>query len=125
MSLSRCRESVASGAVVILRAGALGLALVAAGCASSHGARETAAQAHAQGRHGHGAEGTDVEDDGLPTQAPPLHRRSAEPDDPTQPYSRSYGTVPPRKSAEAGRAPASATAAPPAGLGRFASRRVD
>ena len=125
MSLSRCRASVASASVVVVRAAVLGLALAAAGCASSHGARETAAQAYVHTRPAQGAEAPEVEDDGLPTQTPPLHRRSAEPDDPTQPYSRNYGTVAPRRSAEAGRAFAPVSAPPPAGLGRIASRRGD
>lgn len=120
----RCRASVASAAVVVSRAAILGLALAAAGCASSHGARETA-QAYAHSNHARETDAPEVEDDGLPSQTPPLHRRSAEPDDPTQPYSRNYGTTLPRRSADAGRYAAPGPVPPPAGLGRVASRGAD
>jgi hypothetical protein len=37
------------------------------------------------------ASSVQIEDDGLPSQAPPLARIRQMPDDPTQPYSRNYG----------------------------------
>lgn len=36
----------------------------------------------------------ELEDDGLPAQSPPRIRKRAEPDDPSEPFSPNYGTVP-------------------------------
>jgi hypothetical protein len=36
----------------------------------------------------------EIEDDGIETQRPPLVRAQKLPDDPTQPYSPNYGSVP-------------------------------
>jgi hypothetical protein len=41
----------------------------------------------------------ELEDDGLPAQAPPMRTRANEPDDPTEPFSPNYGTVLPRAQA--------------------------
>lgn len=37
-----------------------------------------------------------IEDDGIEAQTPPRVRKQAEPDDPTEPWSPNYGTVPAR-----------------------------
>lgn len=59
----------------------------------------------------------DIEDDGLPVQRPPLVRSVQQPDDPSEPYSRNYGTPPPvlpaRSAPPSGPAPARAAAAAP------------
>ena len=67
------------------RFGALGLALLSAGCASkpetAPPARMTAPAQVAK---------VDIEDDGLPAQVAPRYRRAG-PDDPSQPWSPNYG----------------------------------
>jgi hypothetical protein len=55
----------------------------------------------------------EMEDDGQEAQLPPLRRTRAEPDDPSEPYSRNYGTV--------GGSRAAGPAAPPAGRERLPS----
>lgn len=42
----------------------------------------------------------DIEDDGREAQAPPPRRIREVPDDPTEPYSRNYGSAAPRRTAE-------------------------
>lgn len=87
------------GLSLAARAAALGLTLAGAGCASDG----------TQQRYAYAYPGTayvtppaprpqvpraEIEDDGLPAQAPPLRKRASEPDDPTEPFSPNYGTVP-------------------------------
>ena len=68
---------------LVARYGALGLALLSAGCATKPAmapqARMTAPIAKVE-----------IEDDGLPAQVAPRNRRAA-PDDPSQPWSPNYG----------------------------------
>lgn len=52
----------------------------------------------------------EVEDDGQEAQVPPLRHRPQEPDDPREPYSRNYGSLPPHKAE--GPAPAMRSAIP-------------
>ncbi len=63
----------------------------------------------------------EMEADGIEVQAPPRLRQRREPDDPTEPFSPNYGSVPPRVPVGSpeqvyapGAAPAVAPAAPPA-----------
>jgi hypothetical protein len=82
------------------RAVAIGILLALAGCASDKTARIPAAFGDlppsytAEVRPPRIA----IEDDGLPAQPPPL-RRSAAADDPREPWSPNYGTVPASKPA--------------------------
>ena len=62
-------------------------ALSAAGCAADHGGY------YADATPTHVARGSfvEMEEDGMPSQAPPPARIRQMPDDPSQPYSRNYG----------------------------------
>jgi hypothetical protein len=63
----------------------------------------------------------EMEDDGMEAQVPPLKRERTEPDDPSEPFSRNYGTVPPVRRAEApAGASALAAATPPTSRSRMA-----
>ena len=79
------------------------LALLLTGCAESQNYRQDAAYVRAPLPEV--AEATvprvELEDDGLPAQTPPLRRARPEPDDPTEPFSRNYGTVRPLRRAAA------------------------
>jgi hypothetical protein len=96
---------------------------VAAGCASDN-ARQRQAYAYPGMTHvappvpRQPAPRVEVEDDGLPAQAPPMRKRGHEPDDPTEPFSPNYGTVPPRAQASS---PANADDAAGSGDGRRGS----
>lgn len=99
--------------VALIGACLLGAALLIGGCASSKspayapvGAR-AAIPAPVPVR-------IEVEDDGLPAQSPPQRRVSAEPDDPSEPFSRNYGSRKPAvPAAQASTRPAQrATSAP-------------
>ncbi len=85
----------------------VGVAL--SGCASKSAQYES--QAPAWGVHGPAVAQSpaprpeEIEDDGLPAQTVPTHRARAIPDDPREPWSRNYGTVPARKSVDSTPAP--------------------
>lgn len=68
------------------------LTIAVGGCASSDAERQHAYQMHAAAMAAQRAQTArvEIEDDGLPSQAPPL-RRPQHPDDPTEPYSPNYG----------------------------------
>lgn len=77
----------------------IAVALSVAGCASDRDHRRDAYahQAHAaqQAMTQRPPAESELEDDGLPSQAPPPANRRPEPDDPREPYSPNYGrTVP-------------------------------
>lgn len=64
----------------------------------------------------------EMEDDGQEAQMPPLRRARAEPDDPREPFSRNYGTVPADPTAgDAGKVPPIPDDLPPAFRRRLAS----
>lgn len=69
----------------------------------------------------------EMEDDGQEAQLPPLRRTRTEPDDPSEPYSRNYGTSPQSRSAEvpAKRTPDIPADLPPQFRRRLASAMTD
>jgi hypothetical protein len=81
------------------------MALLAAGCASDEAGRYEASQPAYMSRYPGdpavappaqvaSAPTVVIEDDGLPSQLPPLRRPVPEPDDPTEPFSPNYGLPP-------------------------------
>ncbi len=93
------------------------LALAAAGCASKQAeyppgypqtvyAPQDVPAAPATPGQMASANGVVIEDDGLPSQMPPPHRRIGEPDDPREPYSPNYGGAAPNRQAASAAAPA-------------------
>jgi hypothetical protein len=97
----RCVAPHASAALPAARACVLGLAVLGAGCASKHAAHEPPARI--AGPHPHAVQGAwriEIEEDGLPAQLAPRHRRP-EPDDPSEPWSPNYGSRAPQKPAAA------------------------
>jgi len=98
--------------------GAVGIMLIAAtavceaGCAADNYAHYANSPAVA----GYVAEArrVEMEDDGLPSQAPPWARISQMPDDPSEPYSRNYGGENPAARIESpGRVPGQAAGSKP------------
>ena len=96
MSAKSCARSPASASNRFLsaaRLGVLGLAVLAAGCASKQAqqppTRLAAPPAATQGPNAWAAK-VEIEDDGLPVQLAPRHRRPV-PDDPSEPWSPNYG----------------------------------
>lgn len=84
----RSPAKVARAAIVLLLVAAAGL--VEAGCATDNNAYNAGAPANvAYVRQASVA--TEMEDDGLPAQAPPAANIRQLPDDPSEPYSRNYG----------------------------------
>jgi hypothetical protein len=98
------RGSAAQSVRLAACAAALSLSVVAAGCAGDN-ARQRQAYAYPGMVHVappapvQPAPRAEIEDDGLPSQAPPMRKRANEPDDPTEPFSPNYGTMPPRAQA--------------------------
>jgi hypothetical protein len=98
------RDGLSLSARLAARAAVLGLTLAAAGCASD-GTQQRYAYAYPGTAHVTApaprppVPRAEIEDDGLPAQAPPLRKRASEPDDPTEPFSPNYGTVPVRSQA--------------------------
>jgi len=85
---SRSPAGVARAAIVPLLVAAA--ALVEAGCATDNNAYNAGGPANvAYVRQASAA--TEMEDDGLPSQAPPSASIRQLPDDPSEPYSRNYG----------------------------------
>ena len=85
---SRSPARVARAAIVPLLVAAA--ALGQAGCATDNNTYNASAPATvAYDRTA--AAGTEIEDDGLPSQAPPAANIRQMPDDPSEPYSRNYG----------------------------------
>jgi hypothetical protein len=85
---SRSPARVARAAIVPLLVAAA--ALGEAGCATdnnTYNAGAPATVAYARPVSG----GVEIEDDGLPSQAPPAANIRQMPDDPSEPYSRNYG----------------------------------
>lgn len=102
----RCAQ-LRSSARVLARAAVIGITLAMTACASDEEYRREAygdqyAYADPRSRYGtvrpQGQDGqpaqrkADVEDDGLPSQTPPLKSRRTEPDDPREPFSPNYGS---------------------------------
>jgi len=84
----RSPARVARAAIVPLLVAAA--ALVEAGCATDNSAYSAGAPvAVAYARPA--SAGVEIEDDGLPSQAPPAAGIRQMPDDPSEPYSRNYG----------------------------------
>lgn len=102
MLSSRRVEGVNPRTCYTARACVIGAMLLVAGCASRHAANERpygvagprAAQVQQTSQR------VEIEDDGLPAQLAPRHRRP-EPDDPREPWSPNYGTVSPVRNADA------------------------
>jgi hypothetical protein len=90
----------------------LALALLAGGCASTETTPSRVAGPMPMPNPETLSMKVEVEDDGLPSQLAPRHRRP-EPDDPTQPWSPRYGTV---------KAQAPANMEPAPSLSRVAAR---
>ena len=70
------------------------LAIAAAGCAKedySQSYAYDASRMRAAAAQVERAPQVEVEDDGLPVQAPPVHRAKPEADDPSEPFSPNYG----------------------------------
>jgi hypothetical protein len=114
MGLVRCCRLLSSEgmswrhmAVVVL---VIGQAFALPGCASKTTARGPDAVSRPDPRI---ASHSDVEADGEPAQTPPPLSIRAAPDDPREPWSRNYGTVPPAKSVEGPTAVPSRERSPP------------
>lgn len=75
----------------LIGAYALGAALLMAGCASSKSPAYSGAGARVAAPVAAPVK-IDVEDDGVPAQSPPVRRATTEVDDPSEPYSRNYGS---------------------------------
>lgn len=88
MLLSRLGQRPSIGIVPVL---AVGVALLASGCASRTQSR-TYAQVDLTSYDRLGKK-PEIEADGLPVQTPPLRRAREEPDDPSEPFSPNYGKV--------------------------------
>lgn len=84
---SRSPARVARAAIVPLLVAAA--ALGEAGCATDNNTYNASAPATVA--YARPASGVEVEDDGLPSQAPPAANIRQMPDDPSEPYSRNYG----------------------------------
>lgn len=103
--------SLAAPVAGTCRLAIIGVAVLSAGCAS-----KGPPQSYAQVGIGRPAANSvsppvEIEDDGLPSQSPPVWRTRVEPDDPSEPFSPNYGgTVAPVRKAAAG--PASSISAP-------------
>ena len=69
----------------------LGLALSLGACANTQGDRQQAGGPTGQAAQIARMPTPEVEDDGLPVQTPP-QRAAQEPDDPSEPFSRNYGS---------------------------------
>ena len=106
--MSRSRRGSAASQVLssAARLGVLGLAVVAAGCASKHASHEPPARVAGPAGAPQAAWATkvEIEDDGLPVQLAPRHR-PATPDDPSEPWSPNYGKGRAPKTAAPMRAP--------------------
>lgn len=83
----RSPARVARAAIVPLLVAAA--ALVEAGCAADNNAYNAGAPVTVA--YARPAPGVEIEDDGLPSQAPPAADIRQMPDDPSEPYSRNYG----------------------------------
>ena len=97
MRLSRYRFAPVSAARPAFMTLTLILALALAGCSGSQTAY-TSADGHTPR--------VAMEDDGLPSQIPPLRRNKPEADDPREPFSPNYGPVAEQQSPVAKPAPA-------------------
>lgn len=86
-----------SGAKPVIPALALAALLSLAGCASQGGSQYTAQNTAVAPRVMAQAARVDMEDDGMPAQTPPTSRIHQLPDEPDEPYSRSYGGDNPAK----------------------------
>jgi hypothetical protein len=123
---SRSPAEVARAAIVPLLVAAA--ALGQAGCATDNNAYNAGAPANiAYVRQA--AAVTEIEDDGLPSQAPPSALIHQMPDDPSEPYSRNYGGPNPaalgnNPTDKAGSVPLPAQAAIPADLPPAFRRRL-
>lgn len=112
MFLSRRGVELRSKLVPLVRACALGGALLAGGCASDqeYRGRTYGYSQQAYGEPGPAAQRRapepELEDDGLPSQVPPPINRRREADDPREPFSPNYGAA--RQRAEAPAAPVAA-----------------
>ena len=87
LAASRSPARVARAAIVPLLVAAA--ALGEAGCATDNGAYNAGAPATVA--YARPSSAVEIEDDGLPSQAPPAADIRQMPDDPSQPYSRNYG----------------------------------
>lgn len=97
MSTLRCGISPSRLPIARMCAAAIWLALAVAGCASQKAAR----QPHAGDPDPSLLAKVDKEADGQPAQPPPSISIRAIPDDPREPWSRNYGSIPPaRRAAE-------------------------
>ncbi|MEZ5852402.1 MAG: hypothetical protein R3D68_17350 [Hyphomicrobiaceae bacterium] len=93
MSVQRLRALIAAQMASGARLGVLGLAALSAGCASQQ-ASHTPPPSHVAAA----MPKVEIEDDGLPVQIAPRNQRPG-PDDPTEPFSPNYGSVPTRQAA--------------------------
>lgn len=114
---SRSPARVARAAIVPLLVAAA--ALGEAGCATDNNAYNAGAPATVA--YARPSAGVEIEDDGLPSQAPPAANIRQMPDDPSQPYSRNYGgpnlaTIEHRATGETASKPSPAQPAIPADL---------
>ena len=94
MCQSRIRARFVRGGSISACGAALLLAIAAAGCAKddySQSYAYDASRMRAAAAHEQRAPQVEVEDDGLPVQAPPVHRGRPEADDPSEPFSPNYG----------------------------------
>lgn len=108
LAASRSPARVARAAIVPLLVAAA--AFCGAGCATDNRYSGYNAGAPAPVAYARQA-GVQMEDDGLPSQAPPSANIHRLPDDPSEPYSRNYGG--PNPAASETKEPSQATARPP------------